>query len=667
MFASLGFKVDTSGLVVFKKAIADARGELTNLRRGAKQSTSQMRNLRNEVTKLSASMGKIKGATSAGNVSKSYSNIAASARKLDNALKEITGNQRSTTRAIGKINSSVIAGAPHWAAYRQSVVQARIALRNLNQDLGRLRANSRIDVRIRNSGGNGGGGGGSGGGGLGAAGGMAAGLGLKGFLSNIVPTLALTGIGGGVGYGGKMMVEASRDQVRMESMIQMTAKSAEEYKDTIDYVRREGLRLGQNSAELGKSFAQISMSAEKLSQQDKKEMFTGFSEFMMAMGTGADDQKGIFRAFNQMFSNNRLLQEEINQLSDRGIPATLVYDAAMKAYGLDSISAVKAMQEKGQLDPSKVLPLMAKMLQSKANDSGAIDKMRNSSIYQQGRFQEQLRQTSMTIMEGGLDEKLGDIFKALTELVKQVENVAVSLKFITDKIGQLNDMMNEWTKGNSWAIWVLLLFVGRLKYLRKAIGFATRSFRRNGSIIRALMHLIKGGFGNSIKMIIGRFGIWGAAIVAVWQSLKWLGKELSDDKYGWTVFDELSLKMRLTGLEMDLLGAKWSLFWGNVAAEVTSMPNWLLKLTGFDPREVGEWKMDYQQSGGSHGVQGVSPYPAAPRPNLKNFNMNMQDFLKGGVPKASANSIQKQPITLNAYIQNSDGTTTRTPASVFLA
>ena len=50
----------------------------------------------------------------------------------------------------------------------------------------------------------------------------------------------------------------------------------------------------------------------------------------MSMGTSADDQKGIFRAFNQMFSNNRLLQEEINQLSDRGIPATLVYDAAMK-------------------------------------------------------------------------------------------------------------------------------------------------------------------------------------------------------------------------------------------------------------------------------------------------------------------------------------------------
>ena len=46
MFATLGFQVDTSGLTTFKKALADARSEMTNITRGGKGATRQFRNLR---------------------------------------------------------------------------------------------------------------------------------------------------------------------------------------------------------------------------------------------------------------------------------------------------------------------------------------------------------------------------------------------------------------------------------------------------------------------------------------------------------------------------------------------------------------------------------------------------------------------------------------------
>ena len=179
MFASLGFKVDTSGLVVFKKAIADARHELTNLNQGAKKSTSQLRNLRKEVDNLSSSMGKIKNAGGNQSVGGSYRNLAGDVHKVKNALDGITLNQPKTTKAIGKINSAVISGATHWNAYRRSIVQTRQTLANLNGDLNRLRANARIDVRIRNTGGgHGGGSGGNGGAGAGFGAGLL-GLGLK--------------------------------------------------------------------------------------------------------------------------------------------------------------------------------------------------------------------------------------------------------------------------------------------------------------------------------------------------------------------------------------------------------------------------------------------------------------------------------------------------------
>lgn len=147
LFAGLGFQVDTSGLVKFKKAIADARSEMTNISRGAKTATNQFRNLRRETDKLSASMGKIKNAGGNRNVGGSYRNLAGDIHRVRNALDSIATNQPRTTKALGKINAAVIAGTPHWNAYRRSIVQTRQSLANLNGDLNRLRANSRVDVR----------------------------------------------------------------------------------------------------------------------------------------------------------------------------------------------------------------------------------------------------------------------------------------------------------------------------------------------------------------------------------------------------------------------------------------------------------------------------------------------------------------------------------------
>lgn len=568
MFASLGFKVDTTGLKNFKTAIAGARGELTNLGRGAKASTRQMRSLRREVDKLSSSMGKIKGAAGNNKVSQSYSNIAGSVHRLNNALNSITTNRSATTRAIGRINSSVIAGAPHWERYRESVVRTRIALRNLNGDLARLRANSRIDIRIRNSGGGGGGGGGGRGGG-GGLGGAAAGLGLRGFLGNMIPTMALAGGGAAVGYGGKQIVETARDQTRMESMILMTSKSGEEFARTIDYVRTEAQRLGLSSTELGKSFAQISMSAEGMNQGTKEKMFTGFSEFMMSMGTSQDDQKGIFRAFNQMFSNNRILQEEINQLSDRGIPATLVYDAAMKAYDTNNIREIKKLQEDGKLDPKRVLPIMAEMVQDLAHDSGAYAKMMESSIVKQGKLFEQLRQTSKEIMDSGLDVWLGKVFGELTKVVKVLGEAVQGTKWLIGVIKDLNAWFNNLTGSNTLLTLGVIFIISRFRGLAMGIRLASRLASRNAGIIRILAALFRGAFGRALGAIILRFTLWGAGIYLVTKLLSHLGKELKRDKLGgWTIFDEMSLKIDVATLKLKLFGVEMAIAWENLG-------NWL--------------------------------------------------------------------------------------------
>lgn len=557
LFAGLGFQVDTSGLVEFKKAIADARSEMTNISRGAKTATRQFRSLRRETDKLSTSMGKIKNAGGNRQVGGSYRQLSSDIWKVKNALDGITTNQPRTTKAIGKINASVIAGKPHWDAYRRSIVQTRRTLANLNGDLNRLRANSRIDVRIRNTGGAGG----QGGGGAGGLGGLGAGFGLRGLLGSFLPGAVLGGGGMAAGYAAKEIVEASRAQTRMESAILMTADSAESFDRTINYVRDTALRLGLSSVELGKSFSQINLSAKNLSQSEKEEMFTGFSEFMMSVGTSADDQKGILVAINQMFGFGRILQQEVNQLSERGIPATLVYNAAMEATGAKSIAEVKKIQEKGALNPDKVLVVMSRMLKEMAHDSGSFDKMMQSSITKQGQFYDKMSQVSQRIMDSGLDEWLGKIFGQLTEFISQIDDVAKALEVIIKQVNKFKKVLDEISGGNGGGILLLLsLLLFRFKALRKAVGFATRSFARNGSSMRALMHLMRGAFGRTIVGLIKRFGGWIAVIYGAYKALGYLGRQLKERDLGnWTIFDTIAISAESAWWKVKVLIAelKW--------------------------------------------------------------------------------------------------------------
>lgn len=557
MFATLGFQVDTSGLVTFKKALSDARSEMTNITRGGKNATRQFRNLRREVDKLSSSMGKIKNAGGNRAVGNSYRNLAGDVWKVRNALDSIATNQPRTTKAIGKITASVIAGLTHWNAYRRSIVQTRRSLANLNGDLNRLRANARVDIRIRNlGGGNGGGGGGSGGsGGDGGLGGLGAGFGLRGLIGSFLPSAILGGGGMAAGYAAKELVEASRAQTRMESAILMTADSAESFDRTINYVRDTSLRLGLSSVELGKSFSQINLSAKNLSQTEKEDMFTGFSEFMMSMGTSGDDQKGILTAINQMFGYGRILQQEINQLSERGIPATLVYNAAMEATGAKSIAEVKKIQEDGKLNPDSVMVIMSRMLKEMAHDSGSFDKMMQSSITKQGQFYEKMSQTSQRIMDSGLDVWLGKVFGQLSNIVDKVEAIAKSVEYLVKGIKELKKGLDGISGGNGGKVLAFLaLLIFRFSAIRLGAQRALIVLRSGGFVTRALGELFRGVLGNALKLLITRFGGLITVVYLAITALVKLGKELQQKELGnWTIFDSMALRLELVLWKVKLL------------------------------------------------------------------------------------------------------------------
>ena len=198
-------------------------------------------------------------------------------------------------------------------------------------------------------------------------------------------------------------------------------------------------------------------------------------------------------------------------------PATLVYDAAMKAYDTKSMAKIKKLQEDGKLDPNRVLPVMAKMVQDLAHDSGAYAKMMES-IVKQGSCLTLTKPYVLNIMDSGLDEFLGDVFGQLTKIIIEVGNVAKSIEYLVGVIGKLKQGLDKYSMGNGGIILgFLALLLFRFKAVRLGMLRAFIVMRNGGRVTRVLGELFKGVLGRNLKMLITRFGGW---IVVIYLAVK---------------------------------------------------------------------------------------------------------------------------------------------------
>ena len=347
LFASLGFQVDTSGLNTFTASIRQAKTEIRTLGKDVGSTANKFTNLKRSVDSVDSALNKVRGAGANTKIITSYGNMAKAVENVEKHLRNIASNQTSTTKAIGKINSSVHSGVAIWEQYANAVNRARDALRQVRTRVNDLRGthtsninvNQRISTNTSPTASHQTSPSESGGSmmallGMGGRGGLAGGL--LGLLRSSLPSLALAGGGASLGYFGGEMVKAGQDQTRMEMALQVSSKNLNEFNDALKYVRTEALRLGLSSMDLGKAFAQVNTAADGLSQDQKKKMFTGLNEYMMTMGLSPEQQKGTYVAMYQMFSKGRILQEEVNQLSERGFSQKVFQEAAMKAQGIKS-------------------------------------------------------------------------------------------------------------------------------------------------------------------------------------------------------------------------------------------------------------------------------------------------------------------------------------------
>ena len=562
MFASLGFKVDTTGLDSFNSKLREVRGNTVVAARNIGVLAEKLRSASSALDGVTTKLDKVSLKKANQNIADSYKSVASNVNLVEKALTSIQNNQKGITKALGRIHASVRAGEPLWEKYRATVRATKEDLVAVNGKMKELRANSTVSLRVNQ---------GRGGSSSDSSsntrqtnnnmfGGMFGGRGdfSGGFFRSMLPAVALAGGLPSAGFAVKETVQAGRERIKMSNIMTASTKDAEEYAKAMAYVRSESNRLGQSTTEMGLGFAKVMQSVQgKLSLEKTQKIFTGFGELMTVMGNSADDQKGVYRAMTQMFSKGKIEAEEEGQMAERGLPMKeLIKKAAMEVYKVDQ-KGYEKMRKAGAVKAEDVLPRVAELMSEMANKNSALDKALNQSVVKQQQFMNRLNDFAESIMTGGLDSMLGDIFDKLSALVDILSEITTGAKGFKKTLDDLTD-------GNGLLSITLTIVLGLLFKKRKAIASVARNLKSFSSIARMVTGFLNGRMGQALITITKRFGWVGLAIAGALTLLQQFGKAMEERKAGkWTWLDDFIMKVENTKLRFKLMTLEMQLTWQN--------------------------------------------------------------------------------------------------------
>jgi tape measure domain len=571
MFATLGFNIDTSGLVQFKAALKEARADTALLARNARVLTDSLNQVNRALVRVN---GNLKIKKSDNKLSATYVDLKNAVEKVDKAFLSITKNQKTTTQSLGKIHGSLVYGEQRWKAYGDQVQRTKDLLKGANEKIKELRNNASVNAKVNISqktstvtGRNQGNAPRQGGttvipfSGFGGRRGESPWLGsIAPFFRSMAPA---TAIGGGLAAGGfaaKEVITRGRDMQKMENIMTAATDSNADFVKSMEYVRKESDRLGQSTKEMGMGFAKVLQSAQgKMSLEKTQKLFTGLGELMTVFGSNAEDQQGVYRALGQMLSKGKVEAEEVGQMAERGLSREIFRQAAVRTYGIKDTDYDK-FQKAGKVKIPEIADELAKITSDMARKNGALDKALNTSLVSQQRLMNNIDTLSKNILQGGLDTALKGLFEGLNSLVLALNDVGSGIKFVITGWKELKKLLDEATDGNGAL--AIILGVVSLLLLRKGklIVSLIKNVKNLRGIWVAFRAFLSGGLMRAIIAIGKRFFWWITILGILWK----VGKAVNQGMQGQTTWiDVWGEKIKGLGLWFDILGLKMKLAFYN--------------------------------------------------------------------------------------------------------
>jgi len=452
-YAQMSFNVDSTGLVKFREEMTLVKKEMAlTLAIISKTATSLKTMLK--------SFENMQGKFDAKSMASWRKSIAAAARAYvkvmqssNGVLQQVAGEAAKSQIKLSNLEKRFISGTTSLNNYNNSLRTTVALLQQLRASAGSPLPRVGGGFRGGANGGSGAGGGaphppsGAGAGGLG---GMLAGAGIMSFLKPMLPMGM--GIGGmlGGGYAFRELITAGREVMAMELKMKAVSGSSQEFARNMKFVRDMSQEMGLDLITTGNAFANIVVTAkEKMSPEAMQEMFKGFNKYYTAVHMTTDDQRLANLAIQQMFGKDKIQAQEARlQMGQRVTPFIKLLTEVAKEQMGSKFTSFDDVMKRGLLDPSKMLPEVAKKLTEIANTGGAYEEALKNSQVAQIRFNNSLKEFSVIVMKGGLDHLLAVMFTIGSEAVpmaaKAIKGLMHSIKnlylFLTEAVLTFNTL-----------------------------------------------------------------------------------------------------------------------------------------------------------------------------------------------------------------------------------
>ncbi len=452
-FADMQFRVDSSGLTAFRSEMALVKREMGNTLAILHATSKALKNTLKD-------FGKLQHTFDAKSMASWRKSIAAAARAYvkvmqssNGVLQQVAGEAAKSQIKLSNLEKRFISGTTSLNNYNNSLRTTVALLQQLRASAGSPLPRVGGGFRGGANGGSGAGGGaphppsGAGGGGMG---GMLAGAGIMSFLKPMLPMGM--GIGGmlGGGYAFRELIAAGREVMAMELKMKAVSGSSQEFARNMKFVRDMSQEMGLDLVTTGNAFANIVVTAkEKMSPEAMQEMFKGFNKYYTAVHMTTDDQRLANLAIQQMFGKDKIQAQEARlQMGQRVTPFIKLLTEVAKEQMGSKFTSFDDVMKRGLLDPSKMLPEVAKKLTEIANTGGAYEEALKNSQVAQIRFNNSLKEFSVIVMKGGLDHLLAVMFTIGSEAVpmaaKAIKGLMHSIKnlylFLTEAVLTFNTL-----------------------------------------------------------------------------------------------------------------------------------------------------------------------------------------------------------------------------------
>lgn len=533
-WASMSFKVDSSGLEAFRKEMSIVKTEMGNTLAILHATSKALKNTIKD-------FGKLQHSFDAKAMSSWRKSIAAAARAYVKTMDASMG-------ALGNIAKEASKSQIKLSNFEKRFISGTTALHNYNAALHttvallqQLRASAgsplpRVGGGFRGggSGGSGAGGGaphppsGAGGGGMG---GMLAGAGIMSFLKPMLPMGM--GIGGmlGGGYAFRELITAGREVMAMELKMKAVSGSSFEFARNMKFVRDMSQEMGLDLVTTGNAFANVVVTAkEKMSPEAMQEMFKGFNKYYTAVHMTTDDQRLANLAIQQMFGKDKIQAQEARlQMGQRVTPfIKLLTEVAREQMG-SKFTSFDDVMKRGLLDPSKMLPEVAKKLTEIANTGGAYEEALKNSQVAQIRFNNSLKEFSVIVMKGGLDHLLAVMFSVGSEAVPMA---AKAIKGLMHSIKNLYDLASfVFTDLKTAASVVLVAAIGLLAFAIKDLMYGTAV---SAAVAQMAFYNLRAAIvavGSSIAATLAPLALFVAGYLAIADMVDLLKGENAEDSW----------------------------------------------------------------------------------------------------------------------------------------